>query len=140
DHVLCRGGDRRYRIDTRRLSGSDAGGCGRDLWPSTVPRCRRDFGLCADGDHSVVQARRAVQAGISIHMNYANKLIPIVVLLALAVFPLTGSASYTGLAIKFMIYAIFALSLQLLVGGAGLISLGHAAFFGIGAYCAALLS
>jgi len=73
-------------------------------------------------------------------MNYASKLIPIVVLLALAAFPLTGADYYTGLAIKVMIYAIFALSLQLLVGGAGLISLGHAAFFGIGAYCAALLS
>uniref|UniRef100_UPI00333F457C branched-chain amino acid ABC transporter permease n=1 Tax=Castellaniella defragrans TaxID=75697 RepID=UPI00333F457C len=47
---------------------------------------------------------------------------------------------YTGLMIKIMIYAIFALSLQLLVGGVGLISLGHAAFFGIGAYATALLS
>src|SRR5690606_11144669 len=47
---------------------------------------------------------------------------------------------YTGLAVKLMIYAIFALSLQLLVGGAGLVSLGHAAYFGIGAYAAALLS
>ncbi|ARP97356.1 branched-chain amino acid ABC transporter permease [Bordetella genomosp. 13] len=45
-----------------------------------------------------------------------------------------------GLALKIMIYALFALSLQLLVGGAGLVSLGHAAFFGIGAYTAALLT
>lgn len=73
-------------------------------------------------------------------MNYARKLIPIAVLLALAAFPLSGNDYYIGLAIKIMIYAIFALSLQLLVGGAGLISLGHAAFFGIGAYAAALLS
>ena len=73
-------------------------------------------------------------------MNYANKLIPIIVLLALAAFPHFGADYYVGLAIKVMIYAIFALSLQLLVGGAGLISLGHAAFFGIGAYAAALLS
>jgi len=73
-------------------------------------------------------------------MHHASKLIPIAVLLALAAFYWTGADYYTGLAVKIMIYAIFALSLQLLVGGAGLISLGHAAFFGIGAYAAALLS
>jgi branched-chain amino acid transport system permease protein len=39
-----------------------------------------------------------------------------------------------------MIYAIFALSLELLVGGTGLVCFGHAAFFGIGAYAAVLLS
>lgn len=69
-----------------------------------------------------------------------QKLLPVVTLLALAAFAWSGSDYYTGLAIKVMIYAIFALSLQLLVGGAGLVSLGHAAFFGIGAYVAALLS
>ena len=37
-----------------------------------------------------------------------------------------------------MIYAIFALSLELLVGTTGLVSLGHAAFFGIGAYATVL--
>jgi len=69
-----------------------------------------------------------------------NRLLPAATLLALAAFSWSGSDYYTGLAIKVMIYAIFAQSLQLLVGGAGLVSLGHAAFFGIGAYAAALLS
>src|ERR1700757_2026927 len=36
--------------------------------------------------------------------------------------------------------ALFALSLDLILGYAGIVSLGHAAFFGIGAYCAGLLS
>jgi branched-chain amino acid transport system permease protein len=36
--------------------------------------------------------------------------------------------------------AIFAMSLDLLVGHTGLVSLGHAAFFGIAGYCLALLS
>ncbi|MDP0941490.1 ABC transporter permease subunit, partial [Klebsiella quasipneumoniae] len=40
----------------------------------------------------------------------------------------------SGLVVKTMILAIFALSLQLLVGGTGLVSLGHAAFMGLGAY------
>nr|WP_216294556.1 branched-chain amino acid ABC transporter permease [Delftia acidovorans]MCA1069628.1 hypothetical protein [Delftia acidovorans] len=44
----------------------------------------------------------------------------------------------SGLVVKTMILAIFALSLQLLVGGTGLVSLGHAAFMGLGAYAAVL--
>jgi branched-chain amino acid transport system permease protein len=36
--------------------------------------------------------------------------------------------------------ALFALSLDLILGYAGIVSLGHAAFFGAGAYCAGLLS
>jgi branched-chain amino acid transport system permease protein len=38
------------------------------------------------------------------------------------------------------VFAIFALSLELLVGGTGLVCFGHAAFFGIGAYATVLLS
>ncbi|NYT38508.1 branched-chain amino acid ABC transporter permease [Allopusillimonas soli] len=58
----------------------------------------------------------------------------------IALLPMALSDYYTGLTIKIMIYALFALSLQLLVGGAGLASLGHAAFFGIAAYFVALLA
>ena len=36
--------------------------------------------------------------------------------------------------------ALFALSLDLILGYAGIVSLGHAAFFGFGSYCAALLA
>src|SRR5499425_1440610 len=38
------------------------------------------------------------------------------------------------------IFALFALSLDLILGYAGIISLGHAAFFGTGAYTAGLLA
>jgi len=43
------------------------------------------------------------------------------------------------LATEIMIMAIFAMSLGLIMGYAGMVSLGHAAFFGIGAYTVALL-
>src|SRR3954466_2443418 len=36
--------------------------------------------------------------------------------------------------------ALFALSLDLILGYAGIVSLGHAAFFGVGAYCAGRLA
>lgn len=42
--------------------------------------------------------------------------------------------------VKIAIYAVFALSLELLVGTTGLVSLGHAAFLGIGAYITVLAS
>ena len=41
---------------------------------------------------------------------------------------------------QIMIIGLFALSLDLILGYAGIVSLGHAAFFGIGAYAAGLLS
>lgn len=57
-----------------------------------------------------------------------------------ALIPLIATDYYTALIIKVMIYALFALSLQLLVGCTGLVSMGHCAFFGISAYAVTLLS
>ena len=64
----------------------------------------------------------------------------LVCLAALGLYPLVASAFYLQLLAKIMILAIFAMSLDLLVGFTGLVSLGHAAFFGIGAYALMLLS
>jgi branched-chain amino acid transport system permease protein len=61
-------------------------------------------------------------------------------LVVLALFPLAGSTFYTELVTKVMILAIFALSLDLLVGYTGLVSFGHAAFYGIGAYTLGLMA
>ena len=58
----------------------------------------------------------------------------------LALFPLSGATFYTELVTKVMILAIFALSLDLLVGYTGLVSFGHAAFYGVGAYALGLLA
>ncbi len=59
---------------------------------------------------------------------------------ALAVVPFVGGSFTVDLVTKIMIYAIFALSLELLVGGTGLVCFGQAAFFGIGAYATVLLT
>jgi len=48
--------------------------------------------------------------------------------------------NYLSLASQIAITALFALSLDLILGYAGIVSLGHAAFFGVGAYTAGLLS
>ncbi|MFO1226218.1 branched-chain amino acid ABC transporter permease [Roseateles sp.] len=49
-------------------------------------------------------------------------------------------ASHAALINEIAILALFALSLDLILGYAGIISLGHAAFFGVGAYGAALFA
>jgi branched-chain amino acid transport system permease protein len=57
-----------------------------------------------------------------------------------ALAPFVVTPSYLSLASQVAITALFALSLDLLVGYAGLVSLGHAAFFGFGAYTAGLIA
>lgn len=62
----------------------------------------------------------------------------------LAVLPLLlnsdGQRFYIELVSKVMIMAIFALSLQLLIGYTGLVSLGHAAYFAMAAYATAMMA
>ncbi len=60
--------------------------------------------------------------------------------LALTIFPAIAEKFYLQLVTKIMILSIFALSLDLLVGYTGLVSLGHAAFFGVAAYTLALVA
>jgi branched-chain amino acid transport system permease protein len=59
---------------------------------------------------------------------------------ALALFPLVAGNYGIDFVTKVMIYAVLALSLELLVGSTGLVCFGQAAFFGIGAYATVLLS
>jgi branched-chain amino acid transport system permease protein len=54
--------------------------------------------------------------------------------------PFVLTPSYLVLASQIAITALFALSLDLILGYAGIVSLGHAAYFGVGAYTAGLLS
>jgi branched-chain amino acid transport system permease protein len=59
--------------------------------------------------------------------------------LSLVVFPLLGGDFYVNLASQIFIAALFASSLNLLVGYGGLASLGHAAWIGLAAYTSAWL-
>jgi branched-chain amino acid transport system permease protein len=64
----------------------------------------------------------------------------VVAALALAVLPYALTTYQLGLLTKMLIFAIFAMSLDLILGYAGLPSLGHAAYFGMGAYTVGLLA
>src|SRR2546427_6730392 len=54
--------------------------------------------------------------------------------------PFVAAPAYLQLASQIAITALFALSLDLILGYAGIVSLGHAAYFGVGAYTAGLLA
>ena len=64
----------------------------------------------------------------------------VLALIALIAFPLVGSQFYQGMVTQMMIMAIFAMSLDLLQGVTGLVSLGHAAYFGLAGYALAFLT
>jgi len=63
---------------------------------------------------------------------------PTLAALVLLALPAVLTPYTQDLVVKIAIYAVFALSLELLVGVTGLVSLGHAAFLGIGAYVTVL--
>ena len=71
-----------------------------------------------------------------------QKPLAIALLLAMLVLPnvLTafGQEFYIGFATRILIFALAASSLNLVLGFAGMFSLGHAAFFGTGAYVATI--
>ena len=67
-------------------------------------------------------------------------IVPVAAALVLLMLPLGLSPYLQETVVKIAIYAVFALSLELLVGVTGLVSLGHAAFLGIGAYVTVLAS
>lgn len=48
-------------------------------------------------------------------------------------------APYTALASEILIFALFAMAYDLVLGYAGMLSFGHAAFFGLGAYSAGII-
>jgi branched-chain amino acid transport system permease protein len=64
--------------------------------------------------------------------------LPVIFVAALAAIPLfannAGDVYYLGLLSRMMIFAIAAVSLNLILGFGGMVSFGHAAFIGLGAY------
>jgi branched-chain amino acid transport system permease protein len=70
----------------------------------------------------------------------SQRLLLPLLLAALLAFPSFGSDFYVELVAKTLVLAIFAMSLDLLVGFTGLVSFGHAAYFGIAAYAVAMIT
>jgi branched-chain amino acid transport system permease protein len=73
-------------------------------------------------------------------MKLAKILFVALAFTALALFPLVAEPYGIDRVTKIMVFSIFALSLELLVGSTGLVCFGQAAFLGVGAYATVLLS
>ncbi len=81
--------------------------------------------------HAVASPHQYLQAQIRWHWLEA-------VFWVATVLPFVLAPNYLVLASQIAITALFALSLDLILGYAGIVSLGHAAFFGFGAYTAGI--
>ena len=73
-------------------------------------------------------------------MRRTTLVVMLICLAALAVVPVFAEKFYIQLATKILIMAIFAMSLDLLIGYTGLVSFGHAAFFGVSGYILVLIT
>lgn len=69
----------------------------------------------------------------------AEKLLAAVAIAAMLAVPVFGDAYMVKVATEVLIFALAAFSLNFLVGNGGIVSFGHAAYFGLGAYAAGLL-
>ena len=64
----------------------------------------------------------------------------VVIFFGLMIIPLFADKYIVKLTLRIIVFAIFAMSLDFLIGYTGLVSFGHAAFFGLGAYVTQLMS
>jgi branched-chain amino acid transport system permease protein len=80
--------------------------------------------------HAVEPLRRMGPAGLTVSA---------LLVAALAALPLVAGPYLVTVTMELLIFALFAASLHLMMGVGGMVSFGHAAYFGLGAYGAALL-
>src|SRR5262249_26933626 len=93
--------------------------------------------LPADGAGAGVFAAGAVRAGADMTPRAAAALALCV--LALAAVPwVIGNEFYVNMASQVLIYALFALSINMMLGYGGMVSLGHAGYLGIAGYACIL--
>ncbi|MGY9054889.1 MAG: branched-chain amino acid ABC transporter permease [Alphaproteobacteria bacterium] len=72
-------------------------------------------------------------------MSKSAMLACLLVLIGLAIIPMLGDKHAMDVTVEIMILALFALSLNVLIGYSGNVSFGHAAYFAIGGYTNAIL-
>jgi branched-chain amino acid transport system permease protein len=71
---------------------------------------------------------------------YNRRIILLIFVLLLALLPFVSSRTFMATMIQIFIIAVYAMSYDLLLGYTGIVSFGHALFFGTGAYAVAILS
>src|SRR6185437_5553056 len=154
--------DRRHRLDPRRVSGRDLRRHDRHPRPRLpagppaqgielrrgVDRGARDLldaDLPADGDRAGGAAGGAVsgQQAMNFSLNARNIAVALVAafLLLLPLYSqLSGNVFALTLFTRIVIFALAAVSLNLIMGYGGMMSFGHAAYLGIGGYAVGILA
>src|SRR6185312_13903725 len=128
----------------RHRHGADGGGRCR-------PRPRLDADLPPDGDGPVLPPAGALSAADALSVMRRSRLslsrrgvVTATVVAGLAAVPAIaaalGESFYLDLFTRIMIFAIAALSLDIILGYGGMVSFGHAAYLGIGAYAVGILA
>jgi branched-chain amino acid transport system permease protein len=98
----------------------------------------RPWGLLGRSETLAHGARAATLAPLLAPPPAAARRFWAAALVALAAAPLVLPPYYVSVLSEILVFALFAASLHLLMGPGGLTSFGHAAYFGVGAYGAAL--
>src|SRR5690606_24459006 len=128
--VHCHSGGRNGQL-ARRAGRGPAGGPDRHVRQGLLSGLRAVHDLPAHGGGAADPATGAVWRGKGLNMKRTSSVLGVLLLCALlAVAPLGGNY-LLGITSEILIFAIFAMSLNLLVGYTGLLSFGHAAFFGV---------
>ena len=73
-------------------------------------------------------------------MSLFKRYNPVLVAVLVAVLPLGMNTYWTEVAVNVGLYALLALSLNVILGQAGIFHMGHAAFYAVGAYVTAILN
>ena len=73
-------------------------------------------------------------------MSLFKRYYPVLVAVLVAVLPLGMNTYWTKVAVNVGLYALLALSLNVILGQAGIFHMGHAAFYAVGAYVTAILN
>ena len=73
-------------------------------------------------------------------MSLFKRYYPVLVAVLVAVLPLGMNTYWTEVAVNVGLYALLALSLNVILGQAGIFHMGHAAFYAVGAYATAILN
>ena len=73
-------------------------------------------------------------------MSLFKRYYPVLVAILVAVLPLGMNTYWTEVAVNVGLYALLALSLNVILGQAGIFHMGHAAFYAVGAYVTAILN
>ena len=123
----------------RRLADRSGVGIDRGIFPGR----QRSGDLCLDGGGAAVASARIVRRrrNDELSSEQTRKLIALAAIWAALLFapywmaPLGG---YTALATRVLVLGLAAMSVNFLLGFTGVLSFGHAAYFGLGAYGAGL--